>query len=50
MTRFYSEDLHRWVRVRVLGLRENGNALVHVLDGEYVLVKTEVPVFRLRAS
>lgn len=50
MTKLYSRDLGRWLRVGVLGLKPNGQALVCVLDGEHELFKLEVPVYRLRGS
>jgi hypothetical protein len=50
MTKLYSSDLDRWVRVGVLAILENGRALVRVLDGDRELFALEVPVYRLRAA
>lgn len=46
MTQAFSAN--RWLRVRVLGIRESGTALVRVLDGSRELL--EVPVYRLRVQ
>lgn len=50
MTKLYSRDLGRWLRVAVIGLRSNGLAVVSVLDGECEAFKLEVPVYRLRVQ
>jgi hypothetical protein len=50
VTTLYMPTLDRWVRVGVLAIRENGLAVLRVLDGDREMFQVEVHVSKLRAS